>query len=100
VSCTCRTVVWVLSHIASVASPRSGQSTLSSRETLTQRILVQSPVSQLEFLEAVLLGFLAVDLVQLRPLPQKNSTHLQQVELVRSADQLMELAAANSIGLR
>jgi hypothetical protein len=43
---------------------------------------------------------LAVDLVPLRPLPQKNSTHLQQVELVRSADQLMELAAANSIGLR
>jgi hypothetical protein len=42
--------------------------------------------SQLEFLKAILLRFLAVDLVPLVSLSQKNSAYLQQVEFVRSAD--------------
>jgi hypothetical protein len=86
VSCTCRTAVWVLSHIASAASPRSGQSAPTSCETSTQQIPVQLLASQLEFLEVVLLRFWAVDLVPLMSLFQKNSAYLQLVEFVRSAD--------------
>jgi hypothetical protein len=62
VSCTCRTATWVLSHIASAASLRSGQSTPTSHETSIQQIIAQLLVSQLEFLETVLLGFLDMDL--------------------------------------
>jgi hypothetical protein len=61
-SCTCRTAIWILSHNASVESPRNGQSNPASHETLIQQILAQLLVSQLEFLEAVLLRFLDVDL--------------------------------------
>jgi hypothetical protein len=100
VSYACRTVAWVLSHIASAASPRSGQSTPASCETSIQQILVQLLVSQLELLEVILLRLLAVDLVPWTSLSQKNSACLQQVKLVRSADQPMGLIAANSTGLK
>jgi hypothetical protein len=73
VSYTCRTVAWVLSHIASAASPGSGQSAPASCETSIQQILVQLLAFQLmESLESILLRFLAVDLVPLMPLLQKN----------------------------
>jgi hypothetical protein len=52
----------LLSHIALVASPTSGQSTLASYETSILQTLAQLLVSQLEFLEAFLLKLLVVDL--------------------------------------
>jgi hypothetical protein len=70
VSCTCRTAAWVLSHIASVAYPRSGRSTPASCETSIQQILVQSLVFQLEFLEVVLLGLLS-SLILDAPIPEE-----------------------------
>jgi hypothetical protein len=69
VSCTCKTAVWALSHIALVASPRSGQLTPTSYETSILQTLARSLVSQLEF---VLLRFLAVDLERLMSLLQQN----------------------------
>jgi hypothetical protein len=95
VSCTCWTVAWALSHIAFAAFPRSGRSTPASCETSIQQILFQLLVSQLEFLEAVLLRSLDMDLVPLMSLFQKNFAYLKQVELVGSADQPMGLIAAN-----
>jgi hypothetical protein len=79
VSCTCRTAVWVLSHTTSVASPRSGQSTPALHGTSIQQILAQLLVSQLEFLEAVLLRFLAVDLELFMSLLQKNFEYLNHL---------------------
>jgi hypothetical protein len=77
---TCWTVDWVLSRIATAASMRSGQSALASCETLIQETL-QLLVSQVEFIEVVLLRFLVVDLVPLMFIFQKNLAYLQQVEL-------------------
>jgi hypothetical protein len=94
VSCTCSTATWVLSHIASAASLRSGRSTPASCETSTQ---------QMESLEVDLLGPLDVNLVPLIFLLQKNLeclTVLSQVGSVRSTDQPMGLADANSTSLR
>jgi hypothetical protein len=57
----------------------------------------------MESLDVDLLSFLVVDLVMLTSLPRKNLVCLidpLQVGFVRSADQPMELAATNSIGLR
>jgi hypothetical protein len=71
------TSAWVLSHIASTAYSRSGRSTPASCETLIQQILVQLLVSQLEFIEVVLLRFLAVDFVPFMSLSQKNLEYLQ-----------------------
>jgi hypothetical protein len=66
------TVASVISHTASVASPRSDQSTPASYETSIQQILAQLLVSQLEFLDAFLLRFLVVDLELLMSLLQQN----------------------------
>jgi hypothetical protein len=77
VSCTWRTATWVLSHIASAASPRSDPSTFASHETSTQQILVQLLASQLmESLESILLRFLVVDLVSLMFRLHKSLAHL------------------------
>jgi hypothetical protein len=108
VSCTCMIAVWVSSHIVSAASLKSGRSTPTSCETSTQQILVRSPVSLLkESLEVYLMGFLAVYLVRLMSLLQKNPMYLSKVESVRSADQPMVsadqpmvLVDASSTGLR
>jgi hypothetical protein len=62
VSCTCRVAAWVLSHIASVASLKRGRLTPASYEISTLYPLAQLLVSQLEFLEVVLLRFLSLDL--------------------------------------
>jgi hypothetical protein len=69
-SCTCRTTTWALSHIASATSLRSGRSTPASYETSILQTLAQLLVSQLEFLEVVLIRLLSLDLELLMSLPQ------------------------------
>jgi hypothetical protein len=73
---------------------------LDMRLQLSIRLLA----SQLmESLEAVLVRFLAMDLVPSMPSLQKYFEHLidlSQVESVRSAHQQMELDDASSTGLR